>query len=242
METIIGISIPFIGTVLGSTMVYFLKKNLSKKLERIILGLAAGVMVAASIWSLLIPSMNMSKGIVWLPATIGMIIGVCIFYVIDIILKKKNIVASEKIDNIMLAVTLHNIPEGMAVGIAFASYLAGGLSLAACYALAIGIAIQNFPEGTIVSLPLYKKGYSKNKAFLYGFVSALFELLGAIITIIFTNVVSIMLPYLLALAAGAMFYVTIVELIPESDSESKTNVIGFLIGFLIMMILDVTLG
>lgn len=242
METFIGISIPFIGTLLGSTMVYFLKKNLSKGFERIILGLAAGVMIAASIWSLLIPSMEMAECIIWLPASIGMIIGIFIFYFIDLILKKKKIEKSEKVDNIMLAVTLHNIPEGMAVGIAFASYLAGGLSLAACYALAIGIAIQNFPEGTIVSLPLYKKGYSKNKAFFYGFISALFELFGAIITLIFTNIVSVIMPYLLALAAGAMFYVTIVELIPESDSENKTNVIGFLIGFLIMMILDVTLG
>lgn len=242
METFIGISIPFLGTLLGSTMVYFMKKNLSKKIERIILGFAAGVMVAASIWSLLIPSMEMSKGIVWLPATIGLIIGILIFYFIDFILKKKKIEVSEKIDNIMLAITLHNIPEGMAVGIAFASYLAGGLSLTACYALAIGIAIQNFPEGTIVSLPLYKKGYSKNKAFFYGFISALFELIGAIVTLIFTNIVSAILPYLLALAAGAMFYVTVVELIPESDSEGKTNVIGFMIGFLIMMILDVTLG
>ncbi len=242
METFIGISIPFIGTLLGSTMVYFLKKNLSKGFERIILGIAAGVMVAASIWSLLIPSMEMSKCLVWLPTSIGMIIGTLIFYFIDLILKKKKLEKSEKIDNIMLAVTLHNIPEGMAVGIAFASYLAGGLSLAACYALAIGIAIQNFPEGTIVSLPLYKKGYSKNKAFFYGFISALFELLGAIVTLLFTNIVSVIMPYLLALAAGAMFYVTIVELIPESDSENKTNVIGFLIGFLIMMILDVTLG
>lgn len=242
METFIGISIPFFGTVLGSTMVYFLKRNLSKRIERLILGLAAGVMVAASIWSLLIPSMEMSKGISWLPAAVGMTIGIFIFYFIDFILKKKNISTSNKIDNIMLAVTLHNIPEGMAVGIAFASYLAGGLSLSACYALAIGIAIQNFPEGTIVSMPLYKKGYSKNKAFFYGFISALFELLGAIVTLIFTNIVSIILPYLLALAAGAMFYVTVIELIPESDSESKTNVIGFLIGFLIMMILDVTLG
>lgn len=242
METFIGISIPFFGTVLGSTMVYFLKRNLSKRIERLILGLAAGVMVAASIWSLLIPSMEMSKGISWLPAAVGMTIGIFIFYFIDFILKKKNISTSNKIDNIMLAVTLHNIPEGMAVGIAFASYLAGGLSLSACYALAIGIAIQNFPEGTIVSMPLYKKGYSKNKAFFYGFISALFELLGAIVTLIFTNIVSIILPYLLALAAGAMFYVTVIELIPESDSESKTNIIGFLIGFLIMMILDVTLG
>jgi len=242
METIFGILIPFIGTVLGSTMVYFLKKSLNKNVERIILGFAAGVMVAASIWSLLMPSMEMSNNPVWLPATIGLCLGIFLFYILDLILKKKKIINSEKIDNLMLAITIHNIPEGMAVGIAFASYLSGGLSLAACYALAIGIAIQNFPEGTIVSLPLYKKGYSKTKAFTYGLISAIFELLGAIITLIFTNIISVILPYLLALAAGAMFYVVVIELIPESDSENKINVIGYLIGFLIMMILDVALG
>ncbi len=241
METIIGILIPFIGTVLGSTMVYFLKKKLNKNFERIILGFAAGVMVAASIWSLLIPSMELVSNS-WVPASIGLILGIMIFYVLDLFLKKKNIINSDKIDNLMLAITIHNIPEGMAVGVAFASYLAGTVSLASCMALAIGIAIQNFPEGTIVSLPLYKKGYSKNKAFFYGFVSALFELIGAVVTLIFTNFITVILPYLLALAAGAMFYVVIVELVPESDNENHFNVIGYLIGFLIMMILDVTLG
>ena len=242
MKIVIGILIPFIGTSLGSVMVYFLKNSLNKKLENIILGFAAGVMVAASVWSLIIPSLEMAKGICWIPVVVGMTLGIFLFYSIDILLKRREIKKDDKINNLMLAITLHNIPEGMAVGIAFASYMAGGLSLAGAYALSIGIAIQNFPEGTIVSFPLYKRGYSKNKAFLYGFVSALFELVGAIVTLIFTNIVSIILPYLLALAAGAMFYVVVVELIPESNSDDKKNIIGFLIGFLFMMILDVTLG
>lgn len=242
METMIGILIPFIGTVLGSMMVYFLKNKLNKNFERIIIGFAAGVMVAASIWSLLIPSMDLVENHVWLPASIGLFLGIMIFYILDLILKKKNITNSDKVDNLMLAITIHNIPEGMAVGVAFASYLSGTIPLASCLALAIGIAIQNFPEGTIVSLPLYKKGYSKNKAFLYGLISALFELLGAIVTLLFTNFITAILPYLLALAAGAMFYVVVIELIPESDHENHLNIIGYLIGFLIMMILDVTLG
>lgn len=242
METFIGILIPFIGTILGSLMVYFLKEKLNKNFETIILGFASGVMIAASIWSLLIPSLELATGINWIPASIGLTLGIGLFYCLDYILKKKKIAESNRLDNLMLAITIHNIPEGMAVGVAFASYLAGSVSLASCMALAIGIAIQNFPEGTIVSLPLYKKGYSKNKAFLYGFISACFELLGAVITLIFTNLITSILPYLLALAAGAMFYVVVIELIPESNSENKLNVIGYLIGFLIMMILDVALG
>lgn len=242
MRIVIGILIPFVGTVLGSAMVYFLKNNLNKKIENVILGFAAGVMVAASIWSLIIPSLEMSKGICWVPVFWGMSLGIFLFYLIDILLKKKGIVQSEKVDNLMLAITLHNIPEGMAVGIAFASYMAGSLPLAAAYALSMGIAIQNFPEGAIVSFPLYKKGYCKNKAFFYGVISAVFELIGAVITLLFTSIVNAILPYLLALAAGAMFYVVIVELIPESSSEGKGNVLGFLLGFLLMMILDVTLG
>lgn len=242
METVIGILIPFIGTVFGSMMVYFLKKELNKKIEIIILGFAAGVMVAASIWSLLIPSLEISRGIVWFPSFIGLSLGIVIFLVIDYFLKKSKMQKGEKIDNLMLAITIHNIPEGMAVGIAFASYMAGTVSLASSMALALGIGIQNFPEGAIVSLPLYKKGFSKRKAFWYGTISALFELLGALITLIFTSMVSVILPYLLALAAGAMFYVVVIELIPESTDDSNINVIGFLLGFLVMMILDVTLG
>ena len=142
----------------------------------------------------------------------------------------------------MVAVTLHNIPEGMAVGVAFASYLSGGLNLASCYALAIGIAIQNFPEGSVISFPLLKKGFSKNKAFKYGFISAIFELLGTLVTLLFTNFVVAILPYMLAIAAGAMMYVIVVELIPESHNKSKLNVVGFLLGFIVMMVLDVMLG
>ncbi|HIS17455.1 MAG TPA: ZIP family metal transporter [Candidatus Coprovivens excrementavium] len=242
MEIIFGISIPFIGTVIGSLMVYFMKDKLSKKLENLILGFAAGVMVAASIWSLIIPSLESARGIKWLPVVIGMSIGVLFFYFVDLYLKKYNNKSQEKINNLMVAITLHNIPEGMAVGIAFASYIAGSLSLMGAMALAVGIAIQNFPEGAIVSFPLIKKGYTKNKAFMYGFISAIFELLGSIITLIFTNVITTILPYFLALAAGAMFYVVVIELIPESDSQNKVNVLGFLLGFLLMMILDVTLG
>ena len=235
MEVLIGIFIPFIGTVIGSLLVYIMKKELNKKVEVIIYGFAAGVMMAALIWSLIIPAIE-SASIV--PVIIGLILGVGIFYLIDLFVNKKN----EKLNNLMVAVTLHNIPEGMAVGVAFASYLAGGLSLAAAYALAIGIAIQNFPEGSVVSFPLLKKGFSKRKAFMYGFISAVFELLGTLITLLFTNIVIVILPYMLSIAAGAMMYVIVVELIPESDDRSKLNVVGFLIGFIIMMVLDVVLG
>ena len=130
----------------------------------------------------------------------------------------------------------------MAVGVAFASYLSGHLSLTACYALSIGIAIQNFPEGSVISFPLLKKGYTKKKAFYYGFISGIFELLGTIVTLLFTNVIVSILPYMLAIAAGAMIYVIVIELIPESSDKSKLNVIGFLIGFILMMVLDVMLG
>ena len=246
MNTIIGLLIPFIGTTLGSLMVYFLKNKLNRKFEIIILGFAAGVMVAASIWSLITPAIEMSQNISWLPASIGLIIGILLFYVIDVFLKKaeKKENKLKKIDKLMLAVTLHNFPEGMAVGIAFASLLAGNsnITVASCFALSLGIAIQNFPEGTIISLPMHKKGYSKTKSFIYGVISALYELLGAILTLIFTNFISKLLPYLLALAAGAMLYVVIVELIPESNDKSNLNSLGFLFGFIIMMILDVALG
>jgi ZIP family zinc transporter len=235
MEVILGILIPFIGTILGSLLVYIMKKEIYKKIEIIIYGFAVGVMMAALIWSLIIPAMEQSVSIV--PIVIGLVIGVVIFFVIDKVMDGK----VKKIDNLMLAVTLHNIPEGMAVGVAFASYLSGGLSLAAAYALAIGIAIQNFPEGSVISFPLLKKGYSKNKAFLYGFISGIFELLGTLITLLFTSFIISILPYMLCIAAGAMMYVIVIELIPESDSKSKLNVIGFLIGFIIMMLLDVML-
>lgn len=238
MSVIIGILIPFIGTIIGAACVYVMKKEINKKLEIIIYGFAAGVMMAALIWSLIIPAID--KGSI-IPVVVGLIIGVISFYFIDLYWNKKEDV-EDKINNLMVAVTLHNIPEGMAVGVAFASYLSGGLNLASCYALAIGIAIQNFPEGSVISFPLLKKGFSKNKAFKYGFISAIFELLGTLVTLLFTNFVVVILPYMLAIAAGAMMYVIVVELIPESHNKSKLNVVGFLLGFIVMMVLDVMLG
>lgn len=238
MSIFIGIMIPFIGTILGAMLVYVMKREFNRKIEIIIYGFAAGVMMAALIWSLLIPALEQSNII---PVVVGLVLGVIIFYLMDYIMERKKI-HSNQMSNLMVAVTLHNIPEGMAVGVAFASYLVGGIGLATCYALAIGIAIQNFPEGSVVSFPLLKKGFSKNKAFLYGFISAVFELLGTVITLMFTNFVVAILPYMLAMAAGAMLYVIVVELIPESYDKSRLNIIGFLIGFIIMMILDVILG
>ena len=235
MKVILGILIPFIGTIIGALLVFFMKKEINKKIEIIIYGFAAGVMMAALIWSLIIPAIESASVV---PVVIGLILGVGTFYLIDLCINKKD----EKLNNLMVAVTLHNIPEGMAVGVAFASYLAGGLSLTAAYALAIGIAIQNFPEGSVVSFPLLKKGFSKRKAFMYGFISGIFELLGTLITLLFTNFVVVILPYMLSIAAGAMMYVIVVELIPESNHESKLNVVGFLVGFIIMMLLDVMLG
>lgn len=234
MKVILGILIPFIGTIIGALLVFFMKKEINKKVEIIIYGFAAGVMMAALIWSLIIPAIDSSSII---PVVIGLIIGVSVFYLIDLYFDK-----NKKVNNLMVAVTLHNIPEGMAVGVAFASYLSGGLSLTSAYALALGIAIQNFPEGSVVSFPMLKKGLSKKKAFMYGFISGVFELLGTLITLLFTNFVVVILPYMLSIAAGAMMYVIVVELIPESDDRSKLNVIGFLFGFIIMMVLDVVLG
>ena len=234
MKVILGILIPFIGTIIGALLVFFMKKEINKKIEIVIYGFAAGVMMAALVWSLIIPAIDSSSVI---PVVIGVIIGVGVFYLIDLYFDKK-----KKINNLMVAVTLHNIPEGMAVGVAFASYLSGGLSLAAAYALALGIAIQNFPEGSVVSFPLLKKGFSKKKAFMYGFISGVFELLGTLVTLLFTNFVVVILPYMLSVAAGAMMYVIVVELIPESNDRSKLNVLGFLIGFIVMMVLDVVLG
>jgi ZIP family zinc transporter len=182
----------------------------------------------------------------FIPALIGFWLGVLLLIFLDFAVKRINInsVGMQKPGKtamLVLAVAMHNIPEGMAVGVALASYMAGGLSLAACYALAIGIAIQNFPEGSVISFPLLKRGYGKNKAFFYGFISGVFELLGTLVTLMFTNFVINFMPYMLALAAGAMMYVIVVELIPESSDKSRLNVIGFMIGFIIMMVLDVIL-
>ncbi len=259
MENIaIGLLIPFLGTTLGSAMVFLMKNKMNTKVQKLLLGFASGVMIAASIWSLITPSIEMAEeqGIVsWIPAAIGFLFGIIFLLVLDSIIphlhlnskKPEGIKAKLKNTTMMvLAVTLHNIPEGMAVGVVFAGVLAQNttITLAGAFALSIGIAIQNFPEGAIISMPLKNEGMSKPKAFLYGTLSGIVEPIGAIITILLTGIVTPILPYLLSFAAGAMIYVVIEELIPESQAGEHSNIgtIGVAIGFVIMMILDVALG
>ena len=258
METFIGILIPFIGTALGSACVFFMKKSLSDMVQRSLAGFAAGVMVAASIWSLLIPAIEQSESmgrLSFLPAFIGFWIGILFLFLLDHLIPHLH-VGSEQTEGpksnlsrtamMVLAVTLHNIPEGMAVGVVFAGLLSGnnGITLAGAFSLSIGIAIQNFPEGAIISLPLKSEGGSTKKAFWYGVASGVVEPIAAGITIILAGIITHMLPYLLAFAAGAMIYVVVEELLPEASEgeHSNINTIGFAAGFLIMMILDVALG
>ena len=259
MENIaIGLLIPFLGTTLGSAMVFLMKNKMNTKVQKLLLGFASGVMIAASIWSLITPSIEMAEeqGIVsWIPAAIGFLFGIIFLLVLDSIIphlhlnskKPEGIKAKLKNTTMMvLAVTLHNIPEGMAVGVVFAGVLAQNttITLAGAFALSIGIAIQNFPEGAIISMPLKNEGMSKPKAFFYGTLSGIVEPIGAIITILLTGIVTPILPYLLSFAAGAMIYVVVEELIPESQVGEHSNIgtIGVAIGFVIMMILDVALG
>lgn len=258
MKLFWGLLIPFLGTTLGSGMVFLMKNKINKKIEKLLLGFASGVMIAASIWSLIIPALDMAEeqGIItWLPATIGFLLGICFLLVLDSIIPHLHLNTDkpeglkskiQKTTMMVLAVTLHNIPEGMAVGVVFAGALAQntGITMAGAIALAIGIAIQNFPEGAIISMPLKSEGMSKLKAFLYGTLSGIVEPIGAILTICLTNFVVPILPYLLSFAAGAMIYVVVEELIPESQTGEHSNIgtIGVAIGFVIMMILDVALG
>lgn len=258
MDLVIGLAIPFLGTTLGAAMVFLMKNKINNKIEKLLLGFASGVMIAASIWSLLIPAIEMSESqgkIAWVPAAIGFLLGITFLLVLDSVIphlhlksdKQEGIKSKLKKTTMMVfAVTLHNIPEGMAVGVTFAGALTqnAGITMAGAFALAIGIAIQNFPEGAIISMPLKSEGISKPKAFLYGTLSGIVEPIGAIITILLTNAVVPMLPYLLAFAAGAMIYVVVEELIPEMSQGRHSNigVIAFAIGFGIMMMLDVALG
>lgn len=238
-------------------MVFFLKEKINKKLEKILLGFAAGVMTSASVWSLLIPSIDMAKSqniIEWIPATIGFILGIIFLLILDNIIPHLHIESKEKegiktklgkSTMMILAVTLHNIPEGMAVGVALAGAISGNstITLASAFALSIGIAIQNFPEGAIISMPLKEEGNKKTKSFLYGMLSGIVEPIGGLITIYLTSLVVPILPYILSFAAGAMIYVVVEELIPESQVGKHSNLgtIGFSIGFIIMMILDIVL-
>lgn len=258
MNLTIGLLIPFLGTTLGAATVFLMRNKMNPKVEKLLLGFASGVMIAASVWSLLIPSINMAteqNKLAWMPAAIGFIFGIVFLLILDSLIphlhlsnnKPEGIKAKLKKTTMMVfAVTLHNIPEGMAVGVTFAGAIIGntGITIAGAFALALGIAIQNFPEGAIISMPLKSEGMSKPKAFLYGTLSGIVEPIGAVITILLTNAVVPILPYLLSFAAGAMIYVVVEELIPELQSGEHSNIgtIGVAIGFVIMMILDVALG
>lgn len=255
---IIGLLIPFIGTVLGSAMVFFLKGEMNTSLQKVLLGFASGVMIAASVWSLLLPSIEMAEQqeiIAWIPAAVGFLCGILFLLILDSIIPHLHLNQDQpegvksklqRSTMLVLAVTLHNIPEGMAVGVVFASVLSGNalISLSGALALTIGIAIQNFPEGSIISMPLKNEGISKRRAFFYGIVSGVVEPIAAVITILLMGIVEPILPYLLSFAAGAMIYVVVEELIPEAQAGEHSNIgtIGTAIGFTLMMILDVALG
>ena len=258
MDIFWGLLIPFLGTMLGAGAVFLMRNKMNKKIEKLLLGFASGVMIAASIWSLIIPSINMAEEqgrVAWIPASIGFMFGIVFLLVLDSLIPHLHLKSDKpegvksklkKTTMMVLAVTLHNIPEGMAVGVTFAGAIIGntGITMAGAFALTIGIAIQNFPEGAIISMPLKSEGVSKPKAFLYGTLSGIVEPIGAIITILLTNAVVPMLPYLLSFAAGAMIYVVVEELIPESQVGEHSNIgtIGVAVGFVLMMVLDVALG
>lgn len=258
MATAVGILIPFIGTTAGAACVFFIKNKIKQKVQKALLGFASGVMVAASVWSLLIPAMDMSEHMgkmAFIPAAVGLVLGFAFLMLMDKVIPHLHLDQQEpegipsalgRTAMLILAVTLHNIPEGMAVGVVFIGVMTGEteISMAGAFALSIGIAIQNFPEGAIISLPLRGEGASKLKAFGYGALSGIVEPIGAVITILLARFIVPFLPYLLALAAGAMLFVVVEELIPESaeGEHSNAGTIGFAIGFILMMILDVALG
>lgn len=262
MNQFIILFIPFLGTALGSAMVFLLKDKMSDRIQKILLGFASGVMIAASVWSLLIPAIEMTeentpKVPAWVPAAVGFVLGAGFLLLLDTIIphlhvdsnKPEGLSVKKKISRsamLLFAVTLHNIPEGMAVGVTYSGTIAAGsnITLAAALALSIGIAIQNFPEGAIISMPLRESGLNKPKAFLAGAASGAVEPVFGFITIIFASKLTPILPYILAFAAGAMIYVVVEELIPEAQAGEHSNVgtIGAIVGFALMMILDVALG
>ena len=257
-EVFQGLMIPFLGTALGSACVLFMKNRMNPMLQRALTGFAAGVMVAASIWSLLIPAMEQSEAMgkwSFIPAVAGFWLGILFLLVLDRIVPHLHMNSDkaegpesslQKTTMLVLAVTLHNLPEGMAVGVVYAGLLAGnsGITAMGALALSLGIAIQNFPEGAIISMPLRAEGASKKKAFLYGALSGAVEPIGAALTILAAGLFVPVLPYLLSFAAGAMLYVVVEELIPEMSEGEHSNVgtILFAVGFAVMMALDVALG
>ena len=258
METFLGILIPFLGTTLGAGCVFFMRKSLGDLVRRSLAGFAAGVMVAASIWSLLIPAIEQSENmgrLSFLPAFIGFWVGVLFLLVLDHLIPHLHVGSNQtegpktklgRTTMMVLAVTLHNIPEGMAVGVMYAGFVAGSpqITAASALALSIGIAIQNFPEGAIISMPLKAEGESKGRAFLGGVLSGVVEPIGAVLTILAASLVIPALPYLLSFAAGAMLYVVVEELIPEMSQGRHSNLgtVFFAAGFSVMMVLDVALG
>ena len=257
-DAIWGILIPFLGTSLGAGCVFFLKKSLSDGIQRALTGFAAGVMVAASVWSLLIPAMEQAADLgrlAFFPAAVGFWLGILFLLLLDHLIPHlhQNSLQAEgpksqlqRTTMMVLAVTLHNIPEGMAVGVVYAGYLAGTAQITAAGALALslGIAIQNFPEGAIISMPLRAEGMPKRRAFWDGVLSGIVEPIGAVLTILAAGIVVPALPYLLSFAAGAMLYVVVEELIPEMSQGQHSNVgtMFFAVGFSVMMVLDVALG
>lgn len=242
-ETVIGIILPFLGTSIGASAVFFIKSKSNPRFHRAMLGFAAGVMTAASVWSLLIPSIEAAG--TWIPAVTGFLAGTAGMMLLDSLVPNFNLDAGRmpKLgESLMLfiAVTLHNIPEGMAVGVAFSGAMSGILPVSEAMTLAIGISVQNFPEGTIISAPLVTDGMEKRKAFLYGVVSGAVEPIASVITVLLTWLVAPILPYLLSFAAGAMIYVVSQELIPEA--KSRIGTVGTTVGFALMMLLDVAMG
>ena len=252
-----GLIIPFLGTSLGAALVFFMKKDLDPKIQKILSGFAAGIMVAASVWSLLIPSMEMSSDrgkLAFIPAAVGFCLGMLFLLLLDKTVPHMHLDESQegiktnlqKTTMMVLAVTLHNIPEGMAVGILYAGWASGSaqISQAGALSLALGIPIQNFPEGAIISMPLHSKGLSKSKACWYGILSGIVEPIAGLITILLSSLVMPVLPYFLSFAAGAMIFVVIEELVPEMAEGEHSNLgtIMFMLGFTLMMVLDVALG
>ncbi len=248
---IIGILLPLAGTMLGSAFVFFMKKEIPDRLKKTLLGFASGVMVAAGVWSLLIPSIDMAGESI-IPAAVGFLSGVAFLLLIDELTPHLH-VGTQKTEGLRsrlsrtamlaLAVTIHNLPEGMAVGVVFAGE-SHGLTLSAAFAVSIGIALQNIPEGAIISMPMYAEGNSRMKSFLIGSLSGVVEPIGSVAILFLASALGVALPYLLAFAAGAMMYVVVEELIPETAQGSHTNLstIGFALGFVLMMVMDVMLG
>ena len=258
MNVFFVLMIPFMGTSLGAAAVFLMKNSINEYVQKTMLGFASGVMVAASVWSLIIPAIEASETLgrlAFLPAAIGIILGMALLFILDKIVPHLHLNAEKpdgpesrlkKATMLVLAVTLHNIPEGMAVGAVAAGFLSGtaDITAAGVLALSTGIAVQNFPEGAIISMPLKTEGCSKVRAFVYGVLSGVVEPVFAFLTIIFSSFIENLLPYLLAFAAGAMIFVVVEELIPEASEGEHSNLgtVGFGFGFILMMVLDVALG